>query len=115
MLNRAVTVDNLEARRLENEKYFLQLDVKIFKIIFAYLEYHSFYNFYGFYNKLEHFILKFEHGFMTFYFSEVGQQQAAMFFRSEPNWELAEPLRDLGKISLFFLSVEVLLNALQQE
>lgn len=27
---------------------------------------------------------------------EVGQQQAAMFFRSEPNWELAEPLHDLG-------------------
>jgi len=26
----------------------------------------------------------------------IGQQQAAMFFRSEPNWELAEPLRDLG-------------------
>ena len=29
---------------------------------------------------------------------EVGQQQAAMFFRSEPNWELAEPLRDLGML-----------------
>eukprot|EP00794_Sanderia_malayensis_P006160 gene6160-6870_t len=27
---------------------------------------------------------------------KMGQQQAAMFFRSEPNWELAEPLKDLG-------------------
>ncbi|XP_065067349.1 PX domain-containing protein kinase-like protein [Rhopilema esculentum] len=27
---------------------------------------------------------------------KVSQQQAAMFFRSEPNWELAEPLHDLG-------------------
>ena len=33
---------------------------------------------------------------------EVGQQQAAMFFRSEPNWELAEPLRDLGMLDFWW-------------
>ena len=33
---------------------------------------------------------------MNSLFLETGQQQAAMFFRSEPNWELAEPLKDLG-------------------
>ena len=48
-------------------------------------------------------MLIFKHRFMAFLFSEVGQQQAAMFFRSEPNWELAEPLRDLGKILFPFI------------
>ena len=27
----------------------------------------------------------------------LGQQQAAMFFRSEPNWELQENLKEIGQ------------------
>ncbi len=42
--------------------------------------------------------------FLSNFSAEMGQTQAAMFFRSEPNWELAEPLRDLGMtIIIIFL------------
>ena len=39
---------------------------------------------------------------LSFDILDIGQQQAAMFFRSEPNWELAEPLRDLGMSDFLF-------------
>ena len=30
------------------------------------------------------------------YFLDTAQQQAAMFFRSEPNWELQENMKGIG-------------------
>lgn len=29
--------------------------------------------------------------------SEIALQQVSMFFRSDPKWEVLEPLRDIGK------------------
>lgn len=29
--------------------------------------------------------------------SEIALQQVSMFFRSDPKWEVLEPLRDMGK------------------
>lgn len=37
-----------------------------------------------------------------FFFSpEIALQHVSMFFRSEPKWEVVEPLKDIGKKSMY--------------
>ena len=33
----------------------------------------------------------------SFFSSEIALQQVSMFFRSDPKWEVVEPLKDIGK------------------
>lgn len=39
----------------------------------------------------------FSSSLFPFFFPEIALQHVSMFFRSEPKWEVAEPLKDIGK------------------
>lgn len=49
----------------------------------------------GNYIKLCH--IELLHGLMISHATEIAMQNVAMFLRSVPNWEIVEPLPDIGK------------------
>lgn len=51
-------------------------------------------------------LLNVHNGFPKILPAEIALQHVSMFFRSEPKWEVVEPLKDIGK--LYYTSIYII-------